>query len=64
LGINKKHNACSLSENTIWVEDKGIIVLEKNIIKSPRVGIDYAMEYASKPWRFRIKGNPWTSKAK
>jgi DNA-3-methyladenine glycosylase len=64
LGITTKHNDTDLLGNTIWVEDQGIIIPEKEIIKSPRVGIAYAEEYAPKPWRFRVKGNPWTSKAK
>jgi DNA-3-methyladenine glycosylase len=64
LGITSKHNGLDLLGKTIWVEDKGIEIIEKNIIKSPRVGVSYAQEYASKPWRFRIKDNPWCSKAK
>jgi DNA-3-methyladenine glycosylase len=64
LGITSKHNALDLTGNTIWVEDKGMIVPEKKIIKSPRIGVAYAEEWAAKPLRFRIKDNPWTSKAK
>ncbi len=65
LGITKNHNGTSLTEReTIWVEGQGITIPEKSIIASPRVGIGYAGEDALLPWRFRIKGNPWTSKAK
>jgi DNA-3-methyladenine glycosylase len=64
LGINSKHNGISLFGDTIWLEDKGISVKKNQIIASPRVGVDYAEEWAIKPWRFRIKNNPWTSKAK
>ncbi|MFL5727942.1 MAG: DNA-3-methyladenine glycosylase [Cytophagaceae bacterium] len=64
LGITTKHNALDLLGNDIWLEDKGIKIEEKNIVASPRVGVAYAKEYALKPWRFRIAGNPWTSKAK
>ncbi|MFO0762000.1 MAG: DNA-3-methyladenine glycosylase [Byssovorax sp.] len=28
---------------------------------SPRINIDYAGEWANKPWRFFEKGNPWVS---
>ncbi|MBX9851465.1 MAG: DNA-3-methyladenine glycosylase [Cytophagaceae bacterium] len=64
LGITTKHNGLDLAGDMIWLEDKGIVIPEKEIIKSPRVGVAYAEEYAAKPWRFRIKDNPWTSKAK
>lgn len=33
-----------------------------DIICSPRVGIGYAQAWAHMPWRYRIKGNAWTSK--
>lgn len=65
LGITKKHNGLDLTKTTIWIEDKGIFVPEEDVIASPRVGIAYAgEEWANKPWRFRIKNNPWTSRAK
>lgn len=46
----------------IWLEDRGIKV--GSVIKSPRVGVDYAEECAAWNWRFRVKDNIWTSKAK
>ena len=64
LGITVKHNGLDLAGDMIWVEERDILIPEKEIIKSPRVGVAYAEEYANKPWRFRIKDNPWTSKAK
>jgi DNA-3-methyladenine glycosylase len=60
LGISKKHNKISLTENTIWIEDRNIVV--ESIHATTRVGIDYAEEYKDKPWRFYIKGNKWISK--
>jgi DNA-3-methyladenine glycosylase len=64
LGITTKHNGIDLQGDVIWLEDNGIKFKEKDIIASPRVGVAYAKEYASKPWRFRVKGSLWTSKAK
>ncbi len=40
------------------------LLLKEDIISSPRVGIAYAEEDALLPWRFRIRNNPWCSKAK
>jgi len=66
LGISKAHYGVSLidEKSLIWIEDRGEEILEKNIIASPRVGIDYAGECALWDWRFRVKGSNWTSKAK
>ncbi len=64
LGIKANHNESDLSGNEIWVEDRGVVVKKNEIIASPRVGVAYAKEYALKPWRFRIKDNPYTSKAR
>jgi DNA-3-methyladenine glycosylase len=64
LGITKKQNGVSLSENEVWLEDRGNNINASQIISGPRVGVSYAKEYAQKPWRFMIKGNPWISKAK
>ena len=66
MGISKKQNAIDLTseESPIWIEDRGNLILEEDIIASPRVGIDYAEECALWDWRFRVKGSKWTSKAK
>lgn len=64
LGITREQNGVSLLEDTIWLEDRGIHIKDKDIIASPRVGVAYADEHAFLPWRFRIKGNKWTSPAK
>lgn len=55
LGITLQHTNQLLHENFIWVEDVGYNPPRDDIIRSPRVGVDYAGEWASKPWRFRIK---------
>ena len=38
----------------IFIEDRGIKVDENMIITSPRVGVDYAGEWAKKPLRFHL----------
>lgn len=55
LGINfKRHNNLSLLDDTIWIEDKGVKVNEKEITIGPRVGVDYAGDDALLPYRFQI----------
>ena len=63
LGFTTKHTGISLLENTIWIEDAETIV-NKNIISSARVGMNFEGPYKLIPWRFRIKNSPFTSKAK
>ena len=63
LNVTTKHDGINLDDAKIWIEDRSPI-LEENIISSPRVGVSYAQEDALLPFRFRIKDNPWTSKAK
>ncbi len=65
LGITRDLYAIPLTTGeAIWLEDRGEVVKEEDVLASPRVGIDYAGEDAMLPWRFRIKGSHWTSKAK
>lgn len=52
LGIDTIHNGLSLTGPTIWLEDHHIAIKKKEIIKKPRVGIDYAGDHAHLPWRF------------
>ena len=66
LGINLRHNGIPICENgeklNIWLEDRNIHISEKNIIETPRIGVDYAAEHSLLPWRFKIKGNKWASR--
>ncbi len=38
----------------LWIEDRGEKVNPRKIIRSPRVGVDYAGVWAKKPYRFII----------
>jgi DNA-3-methyladenine glycosylase len=62
LGIDRRMNGKSLSENEVWIEDLGKKISSRNIGITPRIGIDYAGDDASLPWRFFIINNPWVSK--
>ena len=52
LGIHYSHSGVDLSENEIWLEDRGIKVEGKDIIVSLRIGVNYADEDALLPYRF------------
>lgn len=64
LGISTAHYGTDLLSDMIWIEDHNSVLNQKDIIASPRVGVDYAGEDALLPWRFRVKGNKFTSPAK
>lgn len=62
LGIDRTFNGKYLLNTDVWIEDLGVIIKNKDIIASKRIGIDYAGEDANLPWRFTIKDNKWISK--
>jgi DNA-3-methyladenine glycosylase len=62
LGISRQINAISLQSDTLWIEDRGMVISDENIAAVPRVGIAYAKEDALLPYRFYIKGNSYVSK--
>lgn len=61
LSINKDDNYKKLySSKDLYIEDSKEESFE--IVKTTRVGIDYAEEAVEFPWRFYIKGNSYVSK--
>lgn len=61
LGITTKNSGENLSGNTIFIADDGFKIASKNIIASPRIGVDYAKEDALLPYRFYIKDSEYVS---
>jgi DNA-3-methyladenine glycosylase len=51
-----------VTHNEIYIREGSLSIEEDDIIKSPRVNIDYAEEYKDKQWRYHIKDNPFVSK--
>ncbi len=63
MKLNKSFDAEDLTKSKrIWLEDRGERTKKSQIVATKRVGIDYAGEWAKKPWRFYIKDNPYTSR--
>ncbi len=63
FNIDKNFYGEDLLGNKMWLEE-GIKVPKNKIATGKRIGIDYAEEYAEKPWRFWVKDNPFVSKIK
>lgn len=61
LGIDKSYNNESLLGTRVWIED-GAEISTSEISCGKRVGIDYAEEYAEKPWRFWLNCNSFVSR--
>jgi DNA-3-methyladenine glycosylase len=61
FGIDKTFADESLLGERIWLET-GKVFSDDNINCGKRVGIDYAEEFADKPWRFWIKNNEFVSR--
>ena len=61
LGIDKSFDGADLLGNRVWVEN-GKKISDSQIASGKRIGIDYAEEYAEKPWRFWVKDNLFVSR--
>lgn len=59
FGIDRAHYGADLCKSSLFVaEGPGAARIER----SPRIGIDYAAEWAERPWRFFESGNRYVSK--
>lgn len=62
LHIDRRLNGADLTGNVLWVERP--VELPKRrvrILRGPRIGVDYAKEWASKPWRFFDRDSAYVS---
>lgn len=62
LRIDKSLNEArlDLQGGPVWME-QGDAPESLGIVQAPRINIPYAEEYALRPWRFYIQGNPYVS---
>ncbi len=61
LGIDKTFNNEDLLGDRVWLEE-GKVFTDAEIETGRRIGIDYAEEFAEKPWRFWVKNNLYVSR--
>jgi len=52
LGVNTQHSGCKIPSDMIWLEDREFAIPKDEIMRTPRIGIDYAGEDALLPYRF------------
>ncbi|QDH21346.1 DNA-3-methyladenine glycosylase [Saccharibacillus brassicae] len=62
LDVDKSFNGCRLTVPTspLYLE-AGDDPSSLELLCGPRINIDYAEEYAAKPWRFFVKDHPYVS---
>ncbi|MES2470827.1 MAG: DNA-3-methyladenine glycosylase [Patescibacteria group bacterium] len=57
LHIDRRfNNKKAAKESGLWIEDRGEVISKKDILKLPRIGVDFAGPiWSKKKWRFRLK---------
>jgi len=60
LHIDKRLNGADLTLNELWIE-KPDSYRKPKIGRSTRIGVDYAGDWAKKPWRFFDRDSPYVS---
>ena len=61
LGIDRRLDKSDLLGERVWIEE-GTSISPRQIARGPRIGIDYAENWITKPWRFWVRDNPFVSK--
>lgn len=59
--LDKKLNGHDMLSDNLFITSEGYNPPQQ-IIEVPRIGVQYAKEWAKKPLRFYIQGNPFVSK--
>lgn len=62
LGIDRSFNGADLLGDVLFVEDPGAPAAAPEIVATPRIGVDYAGEWALRPLRFHIRDSDWVSR--
>jgi DNA-3-methyladenine glycosylase len=61
MGIDRGFDKADLLGDRVWIEP-GISISPREIARGPRIGIDYAENWVTKPWRFWLRDNPFVSR--
>ena len=64
LQIDKSFNGLTVytKKHGLWIEGRAEELKSNQVVRTTRIGIDYAKGYKDKKWRFYIKGNKFVSK--
>ena len=64
FGFHTSQCGLLLTGDELFIADDGFRVKEKDIVSSPRIGVDYAGEHAEWHYRFYLKGSKYVSGVK
>lgn len=66
LGVSLEHDGLDLRRGPVRLlvppPTRFPPVSRRDMVRSPRIGIDYAGRWAAKPWRFSLRGHPSVSR--
>ncbi len=60
FGLTRAHDRLPLNGPVVWLE-KGEAVKSADVRRGPRIGVDYAGEWAAKPYRLWLANNAFVS---
>jgi DNA-3-methyladenine glycosylase len=63
LGIDRRLNGVDLTGNELWLEMPRRGERRARIARATRIGVDYAGDWAQRPWRFYDRDSPFVSTA-
>ena len=63
LHIDRRLNGVDLRGETLWLEYPRTRARTVRVARAPRIGVDYAGEWAQRPWRFFDRDSPFVSTA-
>jgi DNA-3-methyladenine glycosylase len=63
LDIDRSALGLDLTGDTLWLE-AAPPVADADVLVGPRVGVDYAGEWAAREWRFWVRGSPSVSRVR
>lgn len=63
MNIDKRLNGADLLGEELWLEPPPRGSPRPHITRATRIGVDYAGEWAQRPWRFFDSGSPYVSTA-
>ena len=62
LGIDRGFDRADLLGDRVWIEEGESRIASSEIVCGPRIGVEYAEDWAEKTWRFWIRNNPFVSR--
>jgi len=63
LGIDRSLNGVDLRGAVLWIERPARNSPRPRIARATRIGVDYAGDWAKRPWRFYDRDSAWVSTA-